>query len=142
MTHELQQSPESISQQFITYVTSHSDALPDERYPETLREGSWNVHVNLPLLPATVEQVRFGEYFFEGGDGSKTHRYDIQICMNDGMDAWFTHEPLEPNAPFTFYWGETPFLYEVQDEDVTRLLAELTGYEVSGQMTKADVQSE
>lgn len=140
-SHEQAHNSETISQQFIAYVTSHS-SIPAKPPEDLIREGSWNINVKLPLLADTIERVYFGERELEDHRGpTGKHGYDISIYMRSGLIADFTHEPSSP-SPFTFSWGEASIIYDIQEEDIVNLLNELKTHEASGKMTKAEPPSD
>lgn len=137
--YEQGSNPETLSQQFIAYVTSHAGAPMEKSGGDVLCEGYWNVNVKLPLVADCIEQVCFDERTLQDSNGRPTgeHVYDIEVWMRSGLIGYFTHKPANSEVQFTFSWGETPYEHDMQEEDIAGLLAQLKEYEASGQMAKA-----
>jgi hypothetical protein len=137
---ELADNHETVSEQFIAYVTSHSDERPSGS-TEVLRESFWNIQVTLPLLADAIERVRISEHIIEDSEREATDRdYCIDVFLRSGMIGCFSHEPSNTESPFDFFWGggDSDFICDTGEDEAVRLLEELRAYELAGQMTKVD----
>lgn len=148
MAAEQLNNPESTSQQFIDYVTSHADPVT-ERLPHgrsSIRESHWKVDIRLPLLREAIKEVFFrvcdltdeadaAEY---GALDKLT--YDVGIHIKGGLTAYFTYEPNHLKTPYKYLGIDSPGVEAIQEGDLASLLSELKAYEAAGQMTKIELQ--
>ena len=138
MTHEYTDTHETISQQFIDYIHSHSDPATEQSPRDVVRRGRWSIHVSLPLLRDTIEEVTYGVNKVEGDDGFTGElSYDVGVLLRNGLSGLFSYEPDNVMTPY-YYLGIDDDAETIQENDIANLLSEIEAYETSGQMVKIE----
>lgn len=155
MAHEQGNSQETVGQQFIDYVTTHSDIMaPEQRLdPDQVRESYWATNIELPLLYDTITEVSFleRELTLERGtvvrgsaedyEAVTKPTYDIGIHLRSGLNAYYTYRPNNQEIPY-MYMGTEGDSELIQEGDIAKLMTELKGYEATGLMTKIEPQAD
>lgn len=134
--YEQDNTQETIGQQFIDYVVSHSD--PVTKIAEVTREGKWRLDVKLPLMGDAVKGVSFVERRMIDGDYRFTDErgYDIIVDTHKGLNVLFAYEPSNLDNPYCYNGHENTGSGSISEQDIADLMSELKAYEATGQMAK------
>lgn len=132
MTHESLPNPELPSQRFTQFIDSHTDIVqePDIYDQNVTREAAWTVTDASRLVP--IDKVHFKVMVDLGED--KTTYHEIQFTFGDQPVFWVGYDSGE--AVFTAVIGENSTDTEVSNDEVVRLLEELTLQEQAGMLRK------
>src|SRR5690349_9265808 len=128
--YEQGNTQETVGQQFIDYVTAHTDPPIRKLDPKTICETAWKIDIQLPLLRDAIEEVSFVVRNLQSGNESPNSNpvYDIGIHTQSGLNSYFTYEPHNADTPYTYSGVEGQGAEVIEEGDVVKLLSELREY--------------
>jgi hypothetical protein len=143
---ESERTFETVSRDFINVVEQH--CYTESSTIEGISEGTWDIDLDLPLLPIRLEEAEFSvRAEMDPKDGftrTPGRNYDVGFTGSNGFRTIISlNAPYEdrPKGSFVVY-GPGDEAEEIELSEVDRIIGDIHQAEATGKLHKKRVQSQ